>query len=128
MTSASKPSRRFFCAVLAGAVIALGLLLRSRLFETPPLIRKYGADALWSLLVLLLVAIVAPKWPPLRLAIAAFAFSCIIEFSQLYHAPWIDSLRATRPGALVLGSVFNWPDFPAYAGGIAVGFLLLKRF
>jgi hypothetical protein len=32
-----------------------------------------------------------------------------VEFSQLYHAPWIDTIRAARIGALVLGSTFNAP-------------------
>jgi hypothetical protein len=44
-----------------------------------------------------------------------------VEFLQLYHAPCIDAIRATRPGRLVLGTTFNAPDLLAYPVGIALG-------
>lgn len=50
-----------------------------------------------------------------------------VELSQLYHAPWIDAIRTTIPGRLVLGTTFNWPDLPAYAVGIALGSLVESR-
>jgi len=61
--------------------------------------------------------------PTATVALAAFAFSVAIEFSQLYHAPWIDSIRATLPSRLILGSGFSWIDILAYAAGISVGVL-----
>jgi hypothetical protein len=45
------------------------------------------------------------------------------EFSQLYHAPWIDSIRSTFIGHIILGSGFMWFDFAAYAIGIFIGVL-----
>jgi hypothetical protein len=54
-------------------------------------------------------------------ALAALVFSFAIETSQLYHAPWIDAVRATRLGSLVLGSGFVWSDFACYAAGICFG-------
>jgi hypothetical protein len=59
----------------------------------------------------------------LRLALLALGFAWAIEFSQLYHSEWIDQIRSTRIGALILGSVFNWPDLLAYAIGVSVGAL-----
>jgi len=54
-----------------------------------------------------------------------------VEFSQLYQAPWIDMVRSTLPGRLILGSTFNWPDLPAYTLGVAMGvgveFLFRRR-
>lgn len=50
-------------------------------------------------------------------------FAWGVEVSQLYHAPWIDAIRAMVPGRLVLGTTFNWPDLPAYSVGIALGSL-----
>ena len=46
-----------------------------------------------------------------------------IEVSQLYHAEWIDSIRATTLGGLVLGYGFLWSDLVAYTIGVGVGFL-----
>jgi hypothetical protein len=72
---------------------------------------KYGGDALWALMVFFGFGFL-------------FGFAWAIEFSQIYHAPWFDAIRASRPGHLVFGSTFNWPDLPAYAVGVALGALL----
>ena len=48
---------------------------------------------------------------------------CLDECSQLYHAPWIDLIRSTTLGHLVLGSGFIWGDFVAYAIGVGAGAL-----
>lgn len=69
----------------------------------------------------ILFGLVFPARPTSRIAVLALAFSFAIEFSQLYHAPWIDNLRAYRLGALVLGNSFAWADLVAYTMGIAVG-------
>jgi hypothetical protein len=49
------------------------------------------------------------------------AFAFVIEFSQMFHTPWLDALRAHRLAALVLGQGFLWSDLACYAAGIAVG-------
>jgi len=67
------------------------------------------------------VAWMFPRKATAYVALIAFLISCLVEFSQLYHAPWIDAVRATRLGALAIGSTFNWPDFLAYAIGVGVG-------
>ncbi len=41
-----------------------------------------------------------------------------VELSQLYHAPWIDSIRQTTLGGLILGFGFLWSDLACYALGV----------
>ena len=60
---------------------------------------------------------------PARIVLGAFCFAWSVEFLQLYHAHWIDVLRSTRLGRLVLGTSFNSPDLIAYVAGIALGAL-----
>ena len=67
----------------------------------------------------LLVATIA-----LRLGLLAIGISFAIELSQLYRAPWIDSIRATRPGALVLGQGFLWSDLVCYSAGVVLAMAL----
>lgn len=124
----SLTQRRFLYLGALLAVLALGLVWRSPQLPFPPFLRKYGADALWALLVYLLLRFVRPEAKATTCAVIAFVFAAVVEFTQLYHAPWIDALRATRLGALILGSVFNWPDLPAYAAGSLIGLLLERGF
>jgi hypothetical protein len=102
-------------------VIGTGLLWRSGWPPLPYFLAKYGGDALWALVVFLGFGFVFCCSSTVRNALLAVSFSWAIEFSQLYHAPWIDGIRSTRLGHLVLGSVFNVPDLFAYVIGIALG-------
>jgi hypothetical protein len=111
-------------AVLAVAVIASGLLWRSGFIPLPPSLSNYGGDALWALMVFLGFGFLFSKASTLTIALLALSFSWGVEFSQLYHAPWIDAVRTTIPGKLILGTTFNWPDLLAYALGIALGALV----
>lgn len=124
---AEHPRNRLRYAVLALGVIVAGLLWRSRYMPLPPFFSKYGGDALWALMVFVWIGFILPRASTCRVAVLALAFAWGVEFSQLYHAPWLDSLRATLPGRLILGSTFNWPDLPAYALGIILGALLEHR-
>lgn len=107
---------------LAGLlVVGLGLFLRSGVMPLPGEVTKYGGDALWALVVFLGLGLLRPVDSTLRLGFLALGVAWAVEFSQLYHATWIDVIRATRMGYLVLGSTFNTPDLPAYALGVALG-------
>ena len=48
----------------------------------------------------------------------------LVEVGQLYHAPWIDSIRRTTLGGLVLGFDFVWSDLACYAVGVGLGVLI----
>jgi hypothetical protein len=110
-------------AVLTALVIGTGLLWRSGRLPLSGSLAKYGGDSLWSLVVFLCFGFVFRRSSTWRISLGAVCFAWSIEFLQLYHAPWIDGIRSTRPGQLVLGSSFNSPDLIAYVAGITVGAL-----
>jgi Protein of unknown function (DUF2809) len=56
-----------------------------------------------------------------RLALYALLTSYADEFSQLYQAPWINAIRSTVVGHLILGSTFSWIDMATYTVGVGVG-------
>ena len=112
---------RLVYALLIVGVLVLGLVWRRLIFPNSPFLSKYGGDALWALLVFFALAFVQVRARLIHIAAAAIAFSYLVEFSQLYHTPWLDSLRRTRLGALVIGATFNWPDLIAYLVGIVMG-------
>ena len=69
-------------------------------------------------MVFWIAAFILPRAKTRTLAAIALAAATAVELSQLYHAPWIDDLRATRLGALALGHGFLWSDLLCYAAGV----------
>ncbi len=112
---------RVVVTLLACLVLVLGLLSRRSLPFVPGLIQAYSGDVLWALLVYLLVRWLRPTQPVLLSGIYAGMFALGIELSQLYHAPWLDAIRQTPVGGLILGFGFLWSDLVCYTCGIAIG-------
>ena len=115
---------RWQIAAACLVVVLLGLASRRVPGLFPDFLGKYPGDALWALAVYGGWAMVAVAWPAWRIASMAVACAFFVECSQLYHASWIDSIRRTTLGHLILGFTFHPPDFIAYVVGIAVGFFL----
>jgi hypothetical protein len=124
MTSIGTSRNRLWLLVCVVAVIALGLASRKFPSLFPAIFGKYPGDALWALMVFVGLAFVKPRASTAHLAVLAFAFACAIELSQLYQRPWLNEIRGTTIGHLVLGSTFSWPDIAAYAVGVLVGSLI----
>jgi hypothetical protein len=103
------------------AVVALGLGSRRYGTYLPAFVGEYAGDTLWALMVFLALGCVAPRARISHRAGIALLVSCSVEISQLYHAPWLDALRHTRLGGLVLGFGFLWSDVVCYAVGVALG-------
>ena len=116
----------YAAAVLA--VIGVGLASRHWPGLFPAALGKYPGDALWALMVFAGCGMLRPRACSWRVAASALAISFAVEFSQLYQAPWINAIRGTTLGHLVLGSTFNAPDLLAYAIGVAAGLLAERVF
>ncbi|EPY7703318.1 MULTISPECIES: ribosomal maturation YjgA family protein [Bacillus cereus group] len=114
---------RLLYAMFTILVIILGLSSRKFAFALPALLNDYLGDALWALMIFIGFGFLFPKIEMKKLAFISLIFCYGIEVSQLYHAEWIDSIRATTLGGLVLGYGFLWSDLVAYTIGVGVGFL-----
>lgn len=103
-------------AVAAGAAVLTVLAgLGVRAFADGDL-AKYAGDALYTVLVCALAAVIAPGARPVVRAGAALAFSWAVELLQLTGVP-ADLSRHSAVARLVLGSTFNAPDLFWYAVG-----------
>lgn len=124
----SKPTQPSRWPYLASAllVLILGYSIRHYSALLPTFLDTYAPDALWALLVFLLVAAIKPDMSTWRTALIAFAFAYGIEFSQLYQASWINDIRAIWLGGLLLGHGFLWSDLLCYSTGIGIGALLSR--
>lgn len=116
-------TRRLIYLAVALSVVALGLSLRRYNEILPDLFGLYVGDALWALMVFLGIGVFIPNRSTFQRGLIAITFAYAIELSQFYHAPWIDSLRRTTLGGLVLGFGVLWTDFFCYAAGVIVGML-----
>lgn len=106
---------RLWVAVALACTIALGLL--SRRYPLPGILAEYTGDALYTSAAFAGLALLLVGARTRSLAIAAFVLSAVVEFSQLLSWPWLDDLRSTLCGRLMLGSGFKWPDMVAYSLG-----------
>lgn len=120
MAISMQRNRRLY-AVAAILVVGIGLFWRSGALPLPSFLVKYGGDSLWALVVFLGFGFVFPRSSTVKISLLAIGFAWSVEFLQLYHAGWIDGIRATRLGRLILGNTFNSPDLLAYVVGVAVG-------
>jgi hypothetical protein len=99
----------------------IGLGLASRSGSVPALIYPYLGDVLYALMIYFMIGFVWPKAPSLQAAALCVLVCYGIELSQLYQADWINALRRTRLGGLVLGFGFLWSDLVCYLVGAFVG-------
>jgi hypothetical protein len=109
---------------LAVVTVAIGLAVHFRGDALPPAARDMIGDALWAVMMMWLAGAAAPAARLATRSALALAFCFAIEFSQLYHAPMLDGIRAGAAGHLVLGSGFDPRDLVAYALGVAAAAFL----
>lgn len=115
---------RFIYLAATLVVMVLGLSSRRYGAYLPVFIAEYAGDTLWSLMVFLGISFLFPATKSLNRGGIALAFSYLMEVSQFYHAPWIDALRETTLGGLILGFGFLWSDLICYTVGIGIGVAL----
>ena len=118
-------SRRNYFLLLILTMLA-GLASRRFSGLLPEFLQSYVGDTLWALMVFWMMCFVFTKKSSAWIAVASIIFSFGIEISQLYHAPWIEAIRNTTPGGLVLGFGFLWSDLVCYSTGIGLGLFFEK--
>ncbi len=119
---------RIFYVLITVLTIVLGLASRRFADDFPFWVKAYLGDVLWALMVFWMFGVVFKRKRSCTIAVYAMLFSFGVEISQLYHSPWIDAIRNTRLGGLVLGFGFLWSDLICYTIGVAIGFFLEIRF
>jgi hypothetical protein len=109
---------------LIAVVVLLGLGSRRFGDRLPGFVAAYAGDTLWALAAFLGIGLLLPRASTGLVALLALTVSLLVEISQLYKAPWIDSIRRTTPGGLVLGFDFVWSDLACYTVGVGLGILI----
>lgn len=114
-----KNRNRSICILIMISFMVLGLLSRKINENLPVIINVYLGDLLWSMMIYFATTFVFYRSTVVRIIMFSLLFCYGIEVSQLYHEPWIDSIRATTLGGLILGYGFLWSDILSYTLGVA---------
>ena len=109
-------------------VIPLGFLFK---FYSGPgrwWFNDYGAGVLYEIFWILVVFFFSPtRKSANRVPIWVFTITSALEILQLYHLWPLEKVRSYFLGRALIGTTFTWWDFPHYAIGCMVGWLLIKR-
>lgn len=117
---------RVIYLILIILTIVLGLASRLYGMYLPDFIAKYSGDVLWAIMVYLIFSFIFKNASIIKIILISLIFSYGIEISQLYQGNYINSIRSTTLGGLILGHGFLFSDIICYTIGILIASILEK--
>lgn len=119
-------TKRVLYFVTTSLVMLMGLLSRKFMFIFPKNIAPFIGDMFWAMMLYFGFRFLLPKLALLKSFNIALIFSFAIEISQLYQSDWINTIRKTTIGGLVLGHGFLWMDLISYTIGVIIALIIDK--
>ncbi len=121
MTDRNKNVKRVHYLFLVLGVMFLGLLSRRMTAYIPDIIDLFLGDFLWAMMIYFIMRTIFINFSLKKSSVFGILFCFFIEITQLYHSAWIDEVRKTTLGGLILGYGFLWSDLAAYLFGVCFG-------
>ncbi|MFM9277141.1 ribosomal maturation YjgA family protein [Paenibacillus jiagnxiensis] len=112
--------QRLIYATATLLTMLLGLASRAFAEELPDFIARHAGDALWSAMIYFGFRVLFVQQRLVFTMLLSLMFCYAIEFSQLVQTDWLNRLRSTVLGALVLGHGFLVIDLLRYTIGIGM--------
>jgi hypothetical protein len=106
--------------------ICLGLCTRMYSNSLPTFVSSHFGDGLWACMIYFGVRFLLVEKKLIFAILGSLLFCFGIEVSQLYQADWINEIRSTLIGSLVLGHGYLSVDLLRYSVGIIISYLLDK--
>ncbi|AXG74764.1 DUF2809 domain-containing protein [Flavobacterium arcticum] len=113
-----KNKKRLIYILAIVLTIVSGLFVRSKKMWFPDVVNLYAGDVLYAFMMYYVVCFIFIKKNITFRAITGLLICYTIELSQLYQAEWLNIIRQTLLGKLILGSGFLYSDLLAYFIGI----------
>lgn len=110
---------RIIYFILICCIIFIGITSRQI-----PVIPLYIGDVLWAVMIFFIVRFILIKSNIKVVTITSLVICYLVEASQLYQAEWINIIRNTLLGKLILGQGFLWSDIAAYSVGVIIAFVI----
>ncbi len=88
---------------------------------------NYGAGVLYEVFWILVVFLFAARKQYVKkIPVWVFVVTCALEVLQLWN-PWVlQEIRSYFLGKVLIGTSFVWLDFPHYAMGCILGWMLIE--
>ncbi len=131
MTAPFSPQHRFFSyrlALLISIVVLVPLGLMVKFYRGPGqawLNNSFGGVP-YEIFWILLFVFISPQISPTKASVGVCIATCLLEFLQLWQPSFLQAIRATLIGRLVLGNTFQWSDFPYYFIGSFFGWAWVR--
>jgi len=100
--------------IMICCIILLGLI--SRQISFVPL---FIGDILWAIMIFYIIRFIFIDTDIKVIFLVSLMLCYMVEISQLYQEEWINNIRKTIPGRLILGQGFLWSDIISYTFGIS---------
>ncbi len=122
----STPQTIRLCYALA-LVVTIPLGLWTKIYNGPGegWVQGSAGDILFEMAWIFFIMILNPRLVPLRVGLWVFGVTSGVEVLQLWQPAWLQAIRATLPGKLLLGSTFHSWDFLYYALGCGLGIFIV---
>ncbi|MCF4966857.1 ribosomal maturation YjgA family protein [Nostoc sp. CMAA1605] len=107
-------------------ILLIGLLYSHYRYSVGWLNQEMGGifyEIFWCLFAFLLIHNRSSVW---QIPLWVLIITCLIEFLQLWHPPFLNWVRSFWWGKMLLGTAFTWSDFPYYFIGSGLGWLWLR--
>ena len=88
---------------------------------------NYVGGLLYEVFWCLIGAFFFPQIKPFWIALWVFGTTCLLEFLQLWHPPFLKVIRSTFIGRTLIGTTFSVWDFLYYLIGCGFGWVWLRR-
>lgn len=118
----SEHSRRIRTVISLTILIPLGFYTKSYKGCLAEWINASSGGAFYEIFWCLLVFLFSEIRPSI-IALSVLIATCCLEFLQLWHTPVLEWLRSFFIGRTILGTTFDWWDFPYYFIGSGIGWL-----
>ncbi|ALF54571.1 hypothetical protein ACX27_19725 [Nostoc piscinale CENA21] len=107
-------------------VLPIGLLYSHYRYSIEGFNQEIGGilyEIFWCLLAFLFIPTRKAVW---QIPLWVLAITCLLEFMQLWHPPFLNWVRSFWWGRMLIATTFTWVDFPYYFIGSGLGWLWLR--
>jgi len=120
--------KKYRIIVLIGLFLLVPLGLAAKFYQGPLefWVNNSFSSIFYEAFWIFLAISIRPQWPPGWVSFWVFIVTSILEFLQLWKPPFLQAIRSTFMGRMLLGTTFVWSDFLYYVLGCSLTWLFLR--